>query len=83
MIPNGGAATASSAHDPATAAGLTAAALRLHAERMNLGLRERRVAGSFTSAHPAVPVIEIPALPEDVHDLAGLRRIGEYFGHTG
>jgi anion-transporting ArsA/GET3 family ATPase len=84
MVPNEGAATASSAHDPAAAAaGLTAAALRLHAERMNLGLRERRVAGSFMSAHPAVPVIEIPALPEDVHDLAGLRRIGGCFGHTG
>jgi len=56
-----------------------AAALRLHAERMNLGTRERRVAGSFMSAHPAVPVIEIPALPEDVHDLDGLRRVGEAF----
>ncbi|HEX9042159.1 MAG TPA: ArsA family ATPase [Trebonia sp.] len=56
-----------------------AAALRLHAERMNLGERERRVAGSFMSAHPAVPVIEVPALPEDVHDLAGLRRVGAAF----
>jgi anion-transporting ArsA/GET3 family ATPase len=83
MIPNEGAATASSADYPATAAARTATALRLHAERMNLGHRERRVAGSFMSAHPAVPVIEIPALPEDVHDLAGLRRIGGCFGHTG
>jgi anion-transporting ArsA/GET3 family ATPase len=58
---------------------VTAAALRLHAERTNLGKRERRVAGSFMSAHPAVPVIEVPALPEDVHDLAGLRRVGEAF----
>ena len=58
---------------------VAAAALRLHAERMNLGERERRVAGSFISTHPAVPVIEVPALPEDVHDLAGLRRIGEAF----
>jgi anion-transporting ArsA/GET3 family ATPase len=57
----------------------TAAALRLHAERMNLGERERRVAGSFMSAHPAVPVSEVPALPEDVHDLDGLRRVGEAF----
>jgi anion-transporting ArsA/GET3 family ATPase len=56
-----------------------AAALRLHAERMSLGTRERRVAGSFMSAHPAVPVIEVPALPEDVHDLTGLRRVGEAF----
>jgi anion-transporting ArsA/GET3 family ATPase len=59
-----------------------AAALRLHAERMNLGTRERRVAGSFMSAHPAVPVIEVPALPEDVHDLAGLRRVGESFAEN-
>ena len=58
---------------------LAAAALRLHAERMNLSERERRVAGSFKSVHPAVPVIEVPAQPDDVHDLAGLRRIGEAF----
>ena len=76
-MPNGGVATAS----PASAASyaVTAAALRLHAERMNLGERERRVAGSFISTHPAVPVIEVPALPEDVHDLAGLRRVGGSF----
>jgi anion-transporting ArsA/GET3 family ATPase len=54
---------------------LAVAALRLHAERMTLIAREQRVAGAFTSAHPAVPVVEIPALPEDVHDLAGLRRL--------
>lgn len=63
----------------ATTAALTAAALRLHAARMSLGQRERRVAGSFMSTHPAVPVGEVPALPEDVHDLAGLRRIGGSF----
>ena len=56
---------------------VTAAALRLHAERMNLGERERRAAGSFMSTHPAVPVLEVAALPEDVHDLDGLRRVGE------
>src|ERR1700761_2561063 len=57
----------------------TAAALRLHAERMSLGMREQRVAGSFMSTHPAVPVLEVPALPEDVHDLTGLRRVGAVF----
>jgi anion-transporting ArsA/GET3 family ATPase len=73
-MPNGGVATASAASYAATAA-----ALRLHAERMNLSERERRVAGSFISTHPAVPVIEVPALPDDVHDLAGLRHIGGAF----
>jgi anion-transporting ArsA/GET3 family ATPase len=55
---------------------IAAAALRLHAERMQLGKRERRLAEHFTSAHPAVPVAEVPAQPEDVHDLEGLRVIG-------
>jgi anion-transporting ArsA/GET3 family ATPase len=75
-MPNGGVATESS-----TSYTVTAAALRLHAERMHLGMREQRVAGSFMSTHPAVPVIEVPALPDDVHDLAGLRRIGTAFAY--
>src|SRR5487761_2103935 len=69
----------------APAAGYSAAgaALRLHAERMSLGERERRVARAFTSAYPAVPVVEVPALPVDVHDLEGLRRIGESLADQG
>ncbi len=67
---------------PAEANGCTvaAAALRLHAAHMSLSERERRVAGAFTSAHPAVPTLEVPALPADVHDLAGLRSIGAAMG---
>ena len=30
----------------------------------------------FTSAHPAIPVAEVIAQPEDVHDLDGLRVVG-------
>jgi anion-transporting ArsA/GET3 family ATPase len=56
--------------------GLTAAVLRMHAERMNLGKREQRLAEHFTSAHPAIPVAEVVAQPEDVHDLDGLRVVG-------
>jgi anion-transporting ArsA/GET3 family ATPase len=55
---------------------IATAALRMHAERMQLGKRERRLAEHFTSAHPAIPVAEVVAQPEDVHDLAGLRVIG-------
>ena len=83
MSSNGPVAAASSGDYSVTAQAATAAALRLHASRMNLGERERRVAGSFMSAHPAVPVVEVPALPEDVHDLAGLRRVGESFAVQG
>jgi anion-transporting ArsA/GET3 family ATPase len=56
---------------------LAEAALRLHAEQMQLGRREGRLAEHFVAAHPSVPVAEIPARPEDVHDLEGLREIGE------
>jgi anion-transporting ArsA/GET3 family ATPase len=72
---NGGAgAAAASARYP-----LAVTALRLHAERMQLAAAERRLAQRFTAAHPGVPVTRIPAQPEDVHDLAGLRVIGEFF----
>jgi anion-transporting ArsA/GET3 family ATPase len=58
---------------------LTMAALRLHAERMEQAAAERRTAEHFTAAHPLVPVVEVPAQAEDVHDLEGLRRIGLAF----
>ncbi|GLW23756.1 ArsA family ATPase [Microbispora triticiradicis] len=56
---------------------LTAAVLRLHAGRMQLAAREQRQREHFTSAHPTVPIAQVPAMPEDVHDLAGLRQIGQ------
>jgi anion-transporting ArsA/GET3 family ATPase len=59
---------------------LTIAALHLHADRMEQAAAQRRTAEQFTGAHPLVPVTEIPALAEDVHDLDGLRRIGQAFG---
>jgi len=58
---------------------LAVTALRLHAERMQLAAAERRLAQRFTAAHPGVPVARVPAQPEDVHDLAGLRQVGESF----
>jgi anion-transporting ArsA/GET3 family ATPase len=57
----------------------TASALRLHADLVQLEARERRIAARFTSAHPAVPVAVVPAQAEDVHDLAGLRQVGNSF----
>jgi anion-transporting ArsA/GET3 family ATPase len=68
--------SAGAAADSETQA-IAVAALRLHAERMTLSEREQRVAGAFTSAHPAVPVAEVAALPVDVHDLEGLRRLAK------
>ena len=66
------AATATTSRHP-----LTATALRLHAERMQLAERERRLEESFSAAHPVIPMAEILAQPEDVHDLDGLRSVGK------
>jgi anion-transporting ArsA/GET3 family ATPase len=55
---------------------LAAAVLRLHADRVSLAARERRLQERFCGAHPGVPVVEVAALPGDVHDLAGLREVG-------
>jgi anion-transporting ArsA/GET3 family ATPase len=57
---------------------LTAALLRLHAGRQQIAARQRHLASRFTAAHPGVPATTVPALPEDVHDLEGLREIGNY-----
>ncbi|MCA6092224.1 ArsA family ATPase [Streptomyces sp. SCA3-4] len=72
----------SGANAPGASAGqsperLAAGLLRLHAERMQVLAREQRTRDRFTALHPEVPVAEVAALPGDVHDLAGLRAIGE------
>jgi len=65
--------------DGSDASTLAVTALRMHAERMRQAASERRLAERFTAAHPLVPVAQIAAQPEDVHDLAGLRAIGAEF----
>ncbi|MBM3688119.1 MAG: ArsA family ATPase [Actinobacteria bacterium] len=55
---------------------ITVSLLRLHADRLRNAERQRRLATRFTAAHPGVPVTEVIALAEDVHDLDGLREIG-------
>ena len=55
---------------------LTASLLELHAQRMEIKERQKHLALRFTAAHPTVPVQPVPAMSQDVHDLAGLREIG-------
>jgi len=61
----------------AASAARTAGLLRLHADRSRLVEREAQLRRRFTAAHPEVPTTVVPALSTDVHDLAGLRRVGE------
>ena len=58
-------------------ADLAAAALRVHAGRMQVAAREQHLADRFTSAHPEVAVRTVPAAAGDVHDLDGLRGMAE------
>jgi anion-transporting ArsA/GET3 family ATPase len=62
--------------DEDSAEALTASLLELHADRMRQSERQHHLADRFVAANPRVPVTSVPALAQDVHDLAGLRRIG-------
>ncbi|WP_448642166.1 ArsA family ATPase [Geodermatophilus sp. URMC 63] len=70
-------AAAEAVDDGDAATALAAGALRVHAERMTLAAREQRLADRFTSAHPEVAMRTVPAAAGDVHDLEGLRVMGE------
>ncbi|MGH3767996.1 MAG: ArsA family ATPase, partial [Pseudonocardiaceae bacterium] len=75
-LPAARAETAAEMLEQAGTAPLAAAVLRLHADRVALAGRERRLLARFHRAHPAVPVVAVPALTADVHDLPALRDIG-------
>lgn len=68
------------ASDPGS---LTADLLRLHADRMLLVKREEQLCGRFAAAHPRVATAVVPALAGDVHDLDGLREVGDLLAGTG
>ncbi|MBK6885669.1 MAG: ArsA family ATPase [Tetrasphaera sp.] len=57
--------------------GTTAAALlRLHADLATMAALHRAHIGRFTSGHPGISVVEVPAAATDIHDLDGLRTVG-------
>ena len=70
--------------DPASGSdeALAASLLGLHADRMRQVARQHRLADRFVAANPRVPVVAVAALAQDVHDLDGLRLIGEQLGLT-
>ncbi|MDT0308477.1 ArsA-related P-loop ATPase [Streptomyces sp. DSM 44917] len=62
---------------------LAAGLLRVHAELVRRQAREERTRARFTALHPDVPVVEVAALPGDVHDLAALRAVGDLLAGQG
>ncbi|MCU1537678.1 MAG: arsenite efflux ATP-binding protein ArsA [Humibacillus sp.] len=55
-----------------TAAGV----LRPHAGLVRTSERQRDLAARFSRSHPGIPVVQVPALGRDVHDLDSLREVG-------
>src|SRR4051794_21920656 len=62
--------------------GLPAGLLRLHADRTRIVARESRLRARFATAHPDVPTAVVPALSTDVHDLDGLRLVGDLLARS-
>nr|WP_030502090.1 ArsA-related P-loop ATPase [Micromonospora purpureochromogenes] len=60
----------------------TVEVLRAHAALAQQAVREEQVAARFTEAFPAVPAVSVAAQPADVHDVDGLRTIGEAISRT-
>jgi anion-transporting ArsA/GET3 family ATPase len=56
---------------------LTAAVLRIHADRAMTSKREIRLLSRFTGANPQVAIVGVPSLPFDVSDLEALRAIAD------
>ncbi|SDP66105.1 Anion-transporting ATPase, ArsA/GET3 family [Pedococcus dokdonensis] len=59
-----------------TTAATTEGLLRLHAALAETAARQERLAARFTAGHPGIPVVEVPASAQDIHDLDGLRAVG-------
>ena len=56
---------------------LTEGLLRLHANLAQTAERQEGLARRFTAGHPGIPVVEVPAAAQDIHDLEGLREVGQ------
>ena len=56
---------------------LTAAVLRVHADRAQTAKREVRLLSRFTGANPHVAIVGVPSLPFDVSDLEALRAMAD------
>ncbi|NYE36079.1 anion-transporting ArsA/GET3 family ATPase [Nocardioides cavernae] len=67
----------------ADSSSLTAGLLQLHADRVRLIEREQHLRERFAAAHPRVPTAVVPAMAGDVHDLEGLRAVGEALADQG
>jgi hypothetical protein len=58
-------------------AGLTEGLLRLHISLAQAADRHEALARRFGAGHPGIPMVEVPAAATDIHDIEGLRSVGD------
>ena len=56
---------------------ITQGLLRLHAVQAEIAGRHQSLAKRFIAGHPGIPTVEVPAAAQDIHDVVGLRAVGE------
>ena len=55
---------------------ITEGLLRMHAVQAEIAARHESMARRFIAGHPEIPMVEVPAASGDIHDLVGLRAVG-------
>jgi anion-transporting ArsA/GET3 family ATPase len=55
---------------------ITRGLLRVHAAQAEVAARHQKLAKRFIAGHPGIPMVEVPAAAQDIHDLVGLRAVG-------
>ena len=71
---NGGSSQGSSGDSERSA--ITEGLLRMHAVQAEIAARHESMARRFIAGHPEIPMVEVPAASGDIHDLVGLRAVG-------
>jgi anion-transporting ArsA/GET3 family ATPase len=56
---------------------ITQGLLRMHAVQAEIADRHESLAKRFIAGHPGIPIVEVPAASGDIHDLVGLRTVGD------
>jgi anion-transporting ArsA/GET3 family ATPase len=77
------ASTVGALADLGSSAPLTAAVLSVHADRLTVRGQELRMRARLDRAHPDLPVVEVPALAFDAHNLPALRTIAGHLTGSG
>ena len=58
-------------------AAITQGLLRVHAVQAEIAARHQSLAKRFIAGHPGIATVEVPAASADIHDLPGLRAVGD------